>query len=246
MQDGQYSISYNNQITTSQDDCNNVVESSYIISVKSSENGSLNVSFMQGFDSFLAACICHENNRVGTEISKEDIFDFIIFNDPDYGMYLSQESMPDNRLIMALDRVAAYGEHTSEEVFQLLQTQMIRDISIIALKELDEIKNNAQMTPVVGQNKTRLAKSEQGEAGCKLSILELKKIIGEQPKGDYEALLSDAWEAVHNQKCYQNTGIQYVCYELDKSDSLAYHESVYHSYTLKQHKHIIRRIVRID
>ncbi|KZN59847.1 hypothetical protein N473_02725 [Pseudoalteromonas luteoviolacea CPMOR-1] len=248
MHNGQYRIYFKSQVATSQNDCATSVECGYIIGVESTESGNLTVTFMQGFDSFLATFVYPEKHIAFSPEVTEGIFEFIVFNDPDYGMYLSQESLPDKRLLEIINHVVSLGNYTSQDVFQLIQTHIIRDISIIVLNELEEVKRDIHDNQLVEQtkNRARLVKSEQGQAGCRFSSLEMKKIVGEQLEGDFAALLADAWEAVHNETSYLNTGMQYLCYELDNNNGLAYHEFDYQSCTPKQHKHIIRKVIRID
>ncbi|KZN52717.1 hypothetical protein [Pseudoalteromonas luteoviolacea] len=248
MQDSQYSIYYKNKSAKNLNESSSFVQSNYIIAVKSLESGNFLMTFMQGFDEFLVASLYPSGDINLTTIGKCAKFEFIIFNDPDYGIYISQKSMPDEQLLNVLSDVTKCTGQTFEDIFQLLQSQIIRDFSVIQLSELDNMHLEAGKEQVLEQsiNRSKLVKHEKLAIGSKCSTLDIKRILW-KPEGDeFDTLVADGWNAIRSDKVYQSTALQYVSHELDNTDQLAYYEFVYQSWVPSQHKHIERKIIRID
>ncbi|MBQ4880249.1 hypothetical protein J8M21_23895 [Pseudoalteromonas luteoviolacea] len=248
MQDSQYSIYYKNKSAKNLNESSSFVQSNYIIAVKSLESGNFLMTFMQGFEEFLAASLYPGGDINLSTIEKCAKFEFIVFNDPDYGIYISQKNMPDERLLNVLSDATKDTGQTVEDIFQLLQSQIIRDFSVIQLSELDDMHIEAGKEQVLEQsiNRSKLVKHEKLAIGNKYSTLDIKRIFGKPEVGEFDALVADGWSAIHGDKVYQSTGLQYVSHELDSADQLAYYEFVYQSWGPSQHKHIERKIIRID
>ncbi|MCF6439287.1 hypothetical protein L1077_07590 [Pseudoalteromonas luteoviolacea] len=248
MHDSQYSIHFKNQSAKNLNENSSFVQSNYIIAVKPLEADNFLMTFMQGFEEFLAASLYPSCDINLSPIEKCTKFEFIVFNDPDYGIYISQKNMPDERLLNVLSDVTKGTGQTVEDIFQLLQSHIIRDFSVIQLCELDNMHLEASKEQVLEQNinRLKLVRREKLAIGNKYSTLDIKRILGKSEMDDFDALVADGWSAIHGDKVYQSTGLQYVSHELDSADQLAYYEFVYQSWDSSLHKHIERKIIRID
>ncbi|MDK1288415.1 hypothetical protein [Pseudoalteromonas umbrosa] len=250
MYNGQYSIYYKSQSANNLSEKNFFVQSNYIVAVNTLESGDFQLTFMKGFEEFLAASIYPTFDINFSAIKSCDSFEFIVFNDPDYGIHISQNSLPDERLLSVLRDVTRGNEAAITDIFQLLQAQIIRDFETIRLGELDSTHLDADKSKVLehNTNRVKLFKHEQVSTGSKYSTLDMKRILGveDDTNNEFDVMVAAAWDAPHSDRAYHSSGLQYVSHELDKADQLTYYEFVYQSWLPLKHKRIERKIIRID
>ncbi|ESP91136.1 MULTISPECIES: hypothetical protein [Pseudoalteromonas] len=248
MQDGQYSIYYKDKLDASCGKLRADVEANYILRIKQVEPGYLQIAFMKGFEQFLIAS-CHPTIEIPSlPIQGDEKVEFTVINDAQYGMCISQNSLPDKDLLHILDIASKAGGCSTESVFQLIQTHIIRDLSIILLQELEnkhELKEGERILEK-NSNRVKLRKVELSDTGVSVSTLDMKRILDDALGDHFDSLLEDQWSAIRSEKSYQNTGIHFTCHELDKQGELSCYEQVFHTSTPSQDKQIARKIIKID
>ncbi|MDK2596221.1 hypothetical protein [Pseudoalteromonas obscura] len=248
MQDGQYSIYYKDKLDASCGKPRADVEASYIIHIKQLESGYLQVAFVEGFGQFIIASCFPTIEIPSLPIQNDEKVEFTVINDAQYGMCLSQNSLPDKDLLHILDIASKAGACSTESVFQLIQTHIVRDLSIILLKELENKHELGEGEVVLEKNlnRVKLCKRELNSLAVRVSTLDMKRILDDASGDQFDSLLADQWSAIGSETSYQNTGAHFTCHELNEQGELSCYEQVYRTWTPSQEKQITRKIIKID
>ncbi|KZW98433.1 hypothetical protein JL49_23140 [Pseudoalteromonas luteoviolacea] len=241
-----YHIEIKDKFMAFGDEAERDMECSFHIEIRNEESRKYQVVFKSGFHSFLNSCLgIGELANMLPNCTKQ-LSEFLVIDEPENGLVLAKNTLYNDALLLIIEELARYSGKSVETFFELIQSQILRDLNIILLRD-----NHVFAQPVgeylvfESANRENILRVTQDEQGKTIEAIDIKRLIGTVEDSEYELLKHERWLAQTGERRYKNTGLSYTKYCIDGSESLELYEFVYQSVSSQQNKKLSRRIERI-
>ncbi|MBQ4811429.1 hypothetical protein J8M20_08775 [Pseudoalteromonas luteoviolacea] len=243
---GNYHIEIKDKVYTSCNGTGRDTTHSYSIEIRSEEPGKYQVVFKNGFHNFLNSCPgIGELANMLPNCTKQ-LSEFLVIEEPDIGLILAKNTLFNDALLLILEELAKYSGEPAETLFDLIQSQLLRDLNIILLRDSQGLSMPVGEHLIFESTNRESKLQVKQEASLKtVEMIDIKRFVGEVEDSNYDELKRECWQAYLSEKRYSNTGLNYTKYCLDEGDNLTRFELVYQSFSSKQDKRLSRLIERI-
>ncbi|KZN37945.1 hypothetical protein N480_14470 [Pseudoalteromonas luteoviolacea S2607] len=222
------------------------VECDFHIEIRSDELGKYLVVFKSGFHGFLNSCpgIGELANMLPN--CTNQLSEFLVIDEPEEGLVLAKNTLYNDALLLILEELARYSGEPVETLFELIQSQLLRDLNIILLRDSHELDQPVGEYLVFESiNRESVLRVKQDESSKTIETIDIKRLIGTDENSEFELLKHDRWLAPAGERRYKNTGLNYTKYCIDENESLERYEFVHQSVSSQQNKNLSRCIERL-
>jgi len=241
----EYCFEVSEQVTALGRGIERELKSSYSVEVCYEAPSKYRCIFKSGFIEFLSSCpgVGELANMLPT--CTQRLCEFLIIDDPDNGLTLEKDTLYSDAFALLLEELAKYSGESVKALFELIEVQVLRCLNTILMRDVDELAMQCGEHRLFESNnrETRLRISH--DSAVKVAeISDVKRIIGDECKDDYDMLRNERWQALVNTKTYLNTILNYTKYQLGEGGHLDLYEYVYQSRFAQQDKQLKRTIKR--